>query len=165
MTSSESDIHVADSPSASEAFAVPPPWWMLLATSLSSGRMRRLTAWTVVGLTGLVVNTVALWIMTEAVQVHYLVAAVAATQFSSTWNFALVDVYVYRGDKSSTWPRRLVGFLVAGNLALVVRIPLLALLVDVVGLNLLIANVLTLFGTFLGRFAFQEKLTLPKETV
>lgn len=164
MTRFDSDGFVAGGSSASEAAALTPPWWMVLATSLSSGRMRRLTLWVLVGLTGLVVNTVALWLLTEAVHVHYLVAAVAATQFSSTWNFALVDVYVYRGDKRHTWQRRLVGFLVAGNLALLVRIPILALLVDVVGLHLLVANVLTLFVTFLGRFAFQEKLSLQKET-
>ena len=32
---------------------------------------------------------------------NYLVAAVIATQGSSTWNFALIDTLVYRGPKRS----------------------------------------------------------------
>jgi dolichol-phosphate mannosyltransferase len=122
-----------------------------------------MAVWTVIGVSGLVINTVALWLLAGPARINYLVAAVVATQFSSAWNFALVDVFVYRGVKRLTWPRRLAGFLLAGNVALLVRVPLLALLVTGLGFHYLVANVFTMVATFLGRFALQEKLSLPEE--
>ena len=42
-----------------------------------------------VGLSGLVVNSLALWTFAEITALHYLLAAVIATQVSTLWNFGL----------------------------------------------------------------------------
>lgn len=138
--------------------AVPP-----VTMTVHLPRIYRVTVWIAIGLTGLVVNTGLLWFLADRVGVHYLVAAIVATQASSTWNFALVDSLVYRGTKKHTWWRRLAGFLIAGNVALLLRVPLLAVLVSGLGLHYLMANVVTLVLTFLGRFAIQEKLSMPED--
>ena len=44
-----------------------------------------------VGLTGLGVNQVTLAVLTELLGVHYVMAAVAATQVSTCWNFVATD--------------------------------------------------------------------------
>jgi putative flippase GtrA len=49
--------------------------------------LRNAARFGVVGLTGLGVNQVALAALAELLNVHYLVAAVAATQLSTSWNF------------------------------------------------------------------------------
>lgn len=134
-----------------------------VTVSVRMPRLARVTLWIAIGVTGLIVNTALMWLLAEGVGVHYLAAAVAATQASSTWNFVLVDQLVYRGAKRGTWLRRWVGFLLAGNVALLLRVPLLAVLVTGLGLHYLVANVATLVLTFLGRFAIQEKLSLPKD--
>src|SRR5918999_6246097 len=48
-----------------------------------------------VGLSGLVVNQLLLWTEVEALEVHYLLAAMVATQGSTLWNFALTERWVY----------------------------------------------------------------------
>ena len=50
-------------------------------------RLRRLLAFGLVGLSGMVVNTLALWLLTDRIwDNHYLLAAVIATQVSTAWN-------------------------------------------------------------------------------
>jgi dolichol-phosphate mannosyltransferase len=131
----------------------------LAALLLDVRRLARLASWTAVGVSGLVVNSLVLWSLAEGLSIDYLVAAVVATQFSSTWNFLWVERWVFRGAKRSTVVRRWLGFVTFANVALLVRIPLLALLVSVLGVHYLVANALTLCFTFLIRFFAQEKLS------
>ena len=131
----------------------------------ASGRLRRGAGFAAVGLTGLVVNLGVMWVLADprALHVNYLVAAVLSTQLSSTWNFLLIDNLVYRGPKRHTAPRRWLGFLVMSNAVLVLRIPLLALLVSLLGLHYLFASALTLVLGYLVRFRTQERLTLVEK--
>jgi dolichol-phosphate mannosyltransferase len=133
-----------------------------LLRKLDLRRVGRVISWTAVGLSGLVVNSLAMWGLAAGLSVNYLFAAVAATQISSTWNFTWVDNWVFRGAKRSTLPRRWFAFLSMSNMALVLRIPMLALFVSVLGMHYLVANTLTLLLTFFTRFAAQERLSAPE---
>jgi dolichol-phosphate mannosyltransferase len=117
-----------------------------------------------VGLTGLLVNSGLMWLAVGSgiFSMSYLVAAVIATQGSSTWNFTLVDRFVYAGPKRSTALRRWTGFLAMSNLVLLLRIPMLALLVGGLGMHYLVANALTLLVGFFARFSGQERLSLQR---
>jgi dolichol-phosphate mannosyltransferase len=138
---------------------------------LAAGRLRppgvvaRGISFGAVGLTGLVVNTMLMWLLADpsALGWNYLVAAALATQGSSTWNFALVDTVVYRGPKRLTRLRRWAGFLGMSNAFLLLRIPMLAALVTVLGVHYLLANTITLMFGFALRFSGQERLTLAKD--
>lgn len=145
--------------------ALPSPWWRPRLPVVDKARLARMVGWVLVGASGLVVNTLALWMFAGTVGIHYLFAAALSTQISSTWNFLFVDTLVFRGPKKSTRWRRLIGFLLAGNLVLLARIPVLALLVDLAGLHYLLANLLTLAASFLGRFLVQERLSIPEEAL
>ena len=130
------------------------------------GVLGRVFLFGLVGLTGIVVNSLMLWMLAAPAMLglNYLLAAVVATQVSSTWNFGLVDAVVYHGPKRSTALRRWLGFLSLSNAVLVLRIPLLALLVTGLGANYLLANAFTLLIGFALRFSGQEKLSLVKES-
>jgi putative flippase GtrA len=106
-----------------------------------------------------------MWLLADpsALGWNYLVAAALATQGSSTWNFALVDTVVYRGPKRLTRLRRWAGFLGMSNAFLLLRIPMLAALVTVLGVHYLLANTITLMFGFALRFSGQERLTLAKD--
>jgi dolichol-phosphate mannosyltransferase len=137
-----------------------------LGKAFGSGRLQRGLGFAGVGVTGLVVNMLIMWLLADPATLHlnYLLAAVLTTQLSSTWNFVLVDSVVYRGSKRLTKPARYVGFMLMSNMVLLLRIPFLALLVSVLGVHYLIANVLTLFLGYLVRFRSQERLTLLEES-
>lgn len=130
-----------------------------------SGRLQRGAGFAAVGLTGLVVNVLVMWLLADpsTLQLNYLLAAVFTTQVASSWNFALVDSLVYRGTKRLTTLSRYLGFMVMSNAVLVLRIPFLALLVSVLGVHYLAANVLTLVLGYLVRFRSQERITLTEE--
>jgi putative flippase GtrA len=123
----------------------------------TAARMRRLLAFGLVGLTGIFVNTFALWLLADRVwDHHYLFAAVLATEISTAWNLLWTELLVFTGPKPGSPASRAVKFFLLNNIALLLRIPLLALLVDGLGINLLLANVMTLVILFLVRFVIAD---------
>lgn len=116
-----------------------------------------------VGLTGLVVNTAVLWLVTTRLpQLHYLAAATLATQASTAWLFGLTERLVFRGAKPGTVRSRAVRFFLLNNLALLARLPVLALLVEGLGLGVVPANVLTLVLLFVVRFVVADAAIYAK---
>ena len=132
------------------------------STTAWQQRIAKLLAFGLVGLSGVVVNTLALWMFTQPGQHHYLVAAVLATEFSTTWNFLLTETLVFRGVKPGTWFSRGIRFYLVNHLALLLRLPILALLVSAFGLGVLIANVITLALLFLFRFVIADAAIYAK---
>ena len=133
------------------------------STTDGAGRFARLLAFGAVGATGIGVNTAALWLFAEhVVHPHYLIAAVLATEVSTSWNFLLTEKFVFRGPKPGTRLGRAVRFFLLNHLALLPRLPLLALLVGVFSANLLVANVLTLALLFLVRFVIADSAIYAK---
>ncbi|HEX8767923.1 MAG TPA: GtrA family protein, partial [Jatrophihabitans sp.] len=133
------------------------------STTNGAGRFARLLAFGAVGATGIGVNTAALWLFSEhVVHPHYLIAAVLATEVSTSWNFLLTEKFVFRGDKPGTRLGRAVRFFLLNHLALLPRLPLLALLVGVFSANLLVANIITLALLFLVRFVVADSAIYAK---
>jgi putative flippase GtrA len=118
-----------------------------------------------VGASGLIVNSMAMWLLADPATLgaNYLIAAVVATQVSTTWNFVLTDSVVYRGEKLLGPARRYLTFSAASNLTLLVRVPLLAALVGGLGMHYLTANLITLLLSFAARFATADRLIYPME--
>jgi len=132
------------------------------STTAWQQRLTRLIAFGLVGLSGVAVNTLALWMFTQPGQHHYLVAAVLATEFSTTWNFLLTETLVFRGAKPGTLVGRGVRFYLVNHVALLLRLPILALLVSAFGLGVLIANAITLALLFIGRFVIADSAIYAK---
>ncbi len=109
-----------------------------------------------VGLSGVAVNTAALWFFYRKLGWNHLLGASLATQFSTTWNFVLVDSLIYRKRAHGTRTGRAVRFFVMNNLLLLARLPVLQGLVDL-GLGVLIANGITLVLLFLVRFVVSDR--------
>lgn len=123
----------------------------------NTARLRRLAAFGLVGLTGIFVNTFALWLLADRLwDNHYLLAAVLATQVSTAWNLLWTELLVFSGPKPGSPASRGLKFFLLNNVALLLRIPLLAVLVDGLGINLLVANVMTLVVLFLVRFVIAD---------
>jgi putative flippase GtrA len=128
------------------------------ATSGSPGSwFLRAILFGVVGLSGLLVNTAVLLLLgSELPRLHYLVAATLATEASTTWLFVLTERLVFRGAKPGTVRSRAVRFFLLNHLALLVRLPLLALAVEWLGVPVVPANVATLVLLFLVRFVVAD---------
>jgi dolichol-phosphate mannosyltransferase len=129
--------------------------WQLRFRDLSA----RFGRFGLVGLSGLVVNTLVLALLSDALGMWYVAAAVLATQVSTLWNFGLTDRWVFRdAEPGMGFMARLVTFTAMNNVALVLRVPLLALMVDGLGANVLIANVISLLALSLMRFGVADSV-------
>ncbi|MFY1700585.1 GtrA family protein [Micromonospora sp. WMMA1923] len=117
----------------------------------------RMVAFGLVGLSGMVVNTAALWFFYEPAQLHHLVGATLATQLSTSWNFLLVDNLIYRGQRRGSLPARAFRFFLLNNVLLLVRLPVLQALVWA-GVGVLAANAVTLVALFLVRFLINDRV-------
>ena len=125
------------------------PWWR-------SGRMLRAGRFAAVGVSGIGVNQVALWAAVTAFGMHYALGAILATQVSTAWNFGFTERWVFRA-RSRGAAARFLSFAAVNNIALLGRVPLLALLTTGLGLHYLFSNLVTLAVLFATRFAVSDR--------
>jgi dolichol-phosphate mannosyltransferase len=111
-----------------------------------------------VGASGLVVNSLALWAFTELSALHYLLSAALATQVSTLWNFGLTEGWVF-GKRSTerSFLTRLVSFLLMNNAMLLLRGPIMTLLVSQWGMHYVLANLVSLFAMTVLRYLLADK--------
>lgn len=120
-------------------------------------RSRDVSRFALVGLTGLGVNQLAMLLLTETLGLHYLLSAIAATQLSTSWNFLATERWAFRGRRPLNAPlTRYLSFLGLNNATLLLRIPVLFVLTEAVGLSYLWSNALTLLMLFAARFVIAD---------
>ncbi len=119
---------------------------------------KRLGRFLTVGASGLFVNNLLLFVLTEAFGIHYLLSAALGTQGSTLWNFALTEKWVFgdRDVQASVRPRFLRYFLM-NNTSLILRGPLLSLMVSALGLHYVPANLISLFAMTLLRYLLSDR--------
>lgn len=120
--------------------------------------MQYLLRYLVVGASGIAINSLLLFVLTAMTGMNYLASAVIATQGSTLWNFGLTDRWVF-GKRSQTslglW-KRIASFFAVNNALLLVRGPILVLLVSQLGMNYLVANLVSLLAMTFLRFAISD---------
>jgi dolichol-phosphate mannosyltransferase len=111
-----------------------------------------------VGLSGLFVNSLALWAFTELSALHYLLSAILATQVSTLWNFGLTEGWVF-GQRTTgrSFVARLVSFLLMNNAMLLLRGPMMTLMVSQLGVHYVLANLVSLFAMTVLRYFLADK--------
>ena len=121
-------------------------------------RLARLGRFASVGMVGLVVNVGVQIALTEVAGIHYLVAAVLATQVSSTTNFVGSEWWAFRAQRPSGLVKRFLAFLALNNLAFVVRGPMIVGLTEWAGLFHGVSNLISLVAMTLIRFAVADRV-------
>ncbi len=126
-------------------------------TQLTLLRFGKMSAFAVVGGLGAVVNLAIVWALTR-LGVDYIVAAVIAAEVTIIGNFVLMELFVFRDMKaeaSAMWSRfaKSFGF---NNAEALVRIPVMALMVETWHLSAVVATAITLVVAFIVRFVFHS---------
>lgn len=121
---------------------------------MAPARLARLIGFLAVGLTGVGVNTAALWALTSgSVRLPYLVASVLATQVAIVSNFLLLEWLVFAKARARSAGRAFGRFWLVNMVLLPVQLGLLALLVEVFGTTPVLGNVVALGIVFILRYA------------
>lgn len=115
-----------------------------------------MVAFGLVGVTGIGVNSASLWLFSQVWHLQYVLGAVLATELSTSWNIALTELVVFRGPKPGSLAGRGLRMALINHVALLLRLPVLAILVEVIGLTPVLGNLLTLVLTFVIRFVVAD---------
>ncbi|MGB3307137.1 MAG: glycosyltransferase family 2 protein [Thermomicrobiales bacterium] len=112
-----------------------------------------------VGISGLVVNSLLLALFTETFGIYYLISLLLATQGSSLWNFYLSEYWVFRrSELTRSRLYRGAFFLLMNNVALLARAPIVYVLTSMLGVNYLISNVISMVVLLVLRFAIADSV-------
>jgi dolichol-phosphate mannosyltransferase len=119
----------------------------------------RFIGFALVGLSGIVINSLALYLATDLFKIFYIYSAAIATVISTVWNFTLNEAWVYR-MQSNTSSRfgRLGIFFVMNIIALALRTPIIYLFTSVMSIHYIISNLLSLGLLTLARFALADNI-------
>ncbi|HEY2003997.1 MAG TPA: GtrA family protein [Candidatus Saccharimonadia bacterium] len=134
---------------------VPEPrlWIMRL---LSHRFTREAISWAIVGLTGVAVNQLALWVFVQ-IGLGLWLANILNTPVSTTWNFWWIEKQVYHSSRHHRL-RRFAGVLAINTSLLLVQGPMLIFLIEVLHKHYLTANLLTLAPLWIVRMLLSRTL-------
>ncbi|WP_354002758.1 GtrA family protein [Microbacterium elymi] len=124
---------------------------------LTGLRFGKMSLFAIIGGLGAVANLIIMWALTK-LGMHYIPAAVIAAELTIVGNFVLQERFVFqdmRGEASGVWSRFAKSF-AFNNAEAVVRIPMIALLVNTWHLSSVIAAAITLALAFVVRFMFHS---------
>lgn len=126
-------------------------------TQLTALRFGKMSLFAVVGGLGAIANVLIVWGLT-ALGVNYVVAAVVAAEATIVGNFLLIERFVFqdmRSQASGVWTRFAKSF-TFNNAEAVIRIPIMALMVESAHISSVIATAITLVVAFFVRFVFHS---------
>jgi putative flippase GtrA len=123
----------------------------------SQSRGGRFLGFVAVGATGLVVNQLAFWTLTHVFGLYYLWGFLLATQFSTAWNFVLLERYVFEGRREGRWAR-LGWYALMNNIWNVASAPVMYVITSGLHVPDLWANWFVITGMTVVRFAISNRL-------
>ncbi|MCU1671003.1 MAG: Dolichol-phosphate mannosyltransferase [Blastococcus sp.] len=125
--------------------------------SLRMGRMSRFAA---VGLLGTIVNLALMALLIQVHGLHYLLAAVIAAEVSILFNFTMQERFVFRDmtDGVHSRAKRIASSLIYNNTEVLIRLPILAFLVKVTGIDAVLIQASMLALAFVARFLFMSRV-------
>lgn len=126
-------------------------------TQLAALRFGKMSLFAVIGGLGAVANIAIVWALTQF-GVDYIVAAIIAAETTIIGNFVLQERFVFhdmRGQASSGWVRFVKSF-AFNNVEALVRIPIIALMVESWHFSAVVATAITLVFAFILRFVFHS---------
>ena len=125
----------------------------------------RFAGFALVGVSGIFVNTLALYLATEQLKIFYLYSAAIATVASTLWNFILTETLVYRSSaKSQGRLKRFAMFFVMNSVALAGRTPLIYLFTTYLGMYYVLSNLISLGVLTILRFMLADNFIWAKKS-
>jgi dolichol-phosphate mannosyltransferase len=126
-------------------------------TQLAALRFGKMSLFAVIGGLGAIANVAIVGVL-SGLGVDYIVAAVIAAEATIIGNFVLLERFVFadmRGQASGVWTRFAKSF-AFNNAEAVIRIPIVALMVETGHISVVVATAVTLVVAFVVRFVFHS---------
>ena len=147
--------------SAAEAWK----YFNLLWTLRFGDSFMRFAGFLVVGLSGILVNSLALYLATAQLKIYYLISVAIATVVSTLWNFGLNEAWVFRTKSPAAQRIRRLGMFSAMNIAaLGLRGPIIFMLTSWFGVHYLASNLISLALMTVLRYVLADNLIWGRDT-
>jgi dolichol-phosphate mannosyltransferase len=118
----------------------------------------RFIGFAMVGASGILVNSLSLYLATASLHIYYLVSVGIATAASTLWNFILTEVLVYRAHSPvKDRLRRLGLFSVVNVIALALRTPFIYLMTTLLGIYYVVSNLVSIVVLTILRFLVADR--------
>jgi dolichol-phosphate mannosyltransferase len=124
---------------------------------LTALRFGKMSLFAVIGGLGALANIAIVWALTS-LGVNYIVAAIIASEVTIIGNFLLQERFVFhdmRGEASGVWTRFAKSF-TFNNAEALIRIPIIALMVETWHVSAVLATAISLVVAFFVRFVFHS---------
>lgn len=121
----------------------------------------------IVGITGIVVNTGILYILSDVFNIFYVVSSFFAIEASIISNFILNDIWTFGHKKDYTLNKvihRFVSYQIVSIGGIIINMGTLIFLTETLGLYYLISNVIGICIAFSWNFLVNRKITWGKRT-
>ncbi len=119
----------------------------------------RFIGFAMVGLSGILVNSLALAFATEYLHIYYMISVALATVASTVWNFSLTEAFVYGAASQARGRLKRFGlFFIMNTIALSLRSPLIYVLTAVFGMYYLLSNLISLAALTILRFVLADNM-------
>ena len=122
--------------------------WILLRLFLESGEIGRALKFIAVGLSGLLVNEVVIWLLTEVAGLYYLISGAISAEVSIVNNFIWNNYWTFSNRSGGGLLARFVRFNLARVFGIALGLLLLKLFTDLLRLHYLISNVFAILIVF-----------------
>jgi dolichol-phosphate mannosyltransferase len=131
---------------------------------LNSFRLRlklweRIIKFGLVGLSGVVVNTVILGVLTELAQLNYKWSSLIAIQIAIISNFIFNDKWTFVDRKKQSLTKRFLSFESISIIGAVINWALLIACTELLGIHYLISNLIGILIAFIWNYIANNKLT------
>ena len=107
----------------------------------TAAELGRIVRFATVGVVGVVVNSLLLWVLTDRAAMYYLVSSAIATEVAILCNFALNHTWTFAAQRDGeTFARRLLKFNLVSFGGLALTVTMLFVFKQFAGLHYLVAN-------------------------
>jgi len=114
---------------------------------MSSGEWKRLTKFSIVGLSGMLVNETLLWALTEVIGLFYLLSSALSAEAAILNNFLWNDIWTFKDDserRHQNLLRKLLKFHVTRLGGLTIGVVFIGFFTEIIKIHYLISNVLSI---------------------
>jgi dolichol-phosphate mannosyltransferase len=133
---------------------------MTFVRSAAAAHGRRLVLFGAVGMSGVAVNTAALWAMVSFLGMHHLLAALISSEISILTNFALNDRFTFKDRGAGiSYRRRAAHYNAVALSGMVLSLSVLAALTLGCGMYYLAANLLAMGVSTVSNYALNMRFT------
>lgn len=125
-------------------------------------KLQRPVKFIAVGASGVGVNLLLLYLLTDIAGVHYAASAFVAIEASIITNFLLNDRWTFKDRRGSKVFSRLLKYNAVSGAGVGVNMGIMALLVEVGGLHYLMAEFLAILGAFVWNYTLSSRYVWSK---